>query len=222
MGDIQLHGNNFPAIQELYSNTDLAVQQEALNHYLNQQPPANWVKVHPFIKNYKYLPIDKVEFLLRKFYKSYKIEVLKTGLLLNCIEVTVRVNYLDPITGEWMFHDGVGAEELQTQKDTGTLKIDMGNLNKGAIKMALPIAKTIAIKDACDHFGEIFGASLNRKDIIQFNVDSKLTDLAKTKEEQRMEKLIQKANDRETLEGLKAHLTEKLQTQFDTKWNELK
>lgn len=222
MGDIQLHGNNFPAIQELYSNTDLAVQQEALNHYLNQQPPANWVKVHPFIKNYKYLPIDKVEFLLRKFYKSYKIEVLKTGLLLNCVEVTVRVNYLDPITGEWMFHDGVGAEELQTQKDTGTLKIDMSNLNKGAIKMALPIAKTIAIKDACDHFGEIFGASLNRKDIIQFNVDSKLTDLAKTKEEQRMEKLIKKANDRETLEGLKAHLTEKLQTQFDTKWNELK
>lgn len=222
MGDIQLHGNNFPAIQELYSNTDLAVQQEALNHYLNQQPPANWVKVHPFIKNYKYLPIDKVEFLLRKFYKSYKIEVLKTGLLLNCVEVTVRVNYLDPITGEWMFHDGVGAEELQTQKDTGTLKIDMSNLNKGAVKMALPIAKTIAIKDACDHFGEIFGASLNRKDIIQFNVDSKLTDLAKTKEEQRMEKLIQKAKDRETLEGLKAHLTEKLQTQFDTKWNELK
>ena len=222
MGDIQLHGNNFPAIQELYYNTDLAVQQEALNHYLNQQPPANWVKVHPFIKNYKYLPIDKVEFLLRKFYKSYKIEVLKTGLLLNCVEVTVRVNYLDPITGEWMFHDGVGAEELQTQKDTGTLKIDMSNLNKGAIKMALPIAKTIAIKDACDHFGEIFGASLNRKDIIQFNVDSKLTDLAKTKEEQRMEKLIKKANDRETLEGLKAHLTEKLQTQFDTKWNALK
>jgi len=222
MGNIQLHGNNFPAIQELYSNTDLAVQQEALNHYLNQQPPANWVKVHPFIKNYKYLPIDKVEFLLRKFYKSYKIEVLKTGLLLNCVEVTVRVNYLDPITGEWMFHDGVGAEELQTQKDTGTLKIDMSNLNKGAIKMALPIAKTIAIKDACDHFGEIFGASLNRKDIIQFNVDSKLTDLAKTKEEQRMEKLIEKAKDRETLEGLKAHLTEKLQTQFDTKWNELK
>ena len=222
MGDIQIHGNNFPAIQELYSNTDLAVRQEALNHYLNQQPPANWVKVHPFIKNYKYLPIDKVEFLLRKFYKSYKIEVLKTGLLLNCVEVTVRVNYLDPITGDWMFHDGVGAEELQTQKDTGTLKIDMSNLNKGAIKMALPIAKTIAIKDACDHFGEIFGASLNRKDIIQFNVDSKLTDLAKTKEEQRMEKLIEKAKDRETLEGLKAHLTEKLQTQFDTKWSSLK
>jgi len=222
MGDIQIHGNNFPAIQELYSNTDLAVQQEALNHYLNQQPPSNWVKVHPFIKNYRYLPIDKVEFLLRKFYKSYKIEVIKTGLLLNCVEVTVRVNYLDPITGEWMFHDGVGAEELQTQKDSGTLKLDMSNLNKGAIKMALPIAKTIAIKDACDHFGEIFGASLNRKDIIQFNVDSKLTDLAKTKEEQRMEKLIEKAKDRETLEGLKVHLTEKLQTQFDTKWNELK
>ena len=57
---------------------------------------------------------------------------------------------------------------------------------------------------------------------LQYSMDKKLIDVAKTKEEQRMEKLIEKAKDRETLEGLKAHLTEKLQTQFDTKWNELK
>jgi hypothetical protein len=32
-------------------------------------------------------------------------------------------------------------------------------------------AKTIAIKDACDHFGNLFGANLNRRD----NVDYKAT-----------------------------------------------
>jgi len=37
-----------------------------------------------------------------------------------------------------------------------------------------------------------------------------------------MAKLIEKAKDRESLEGLKSHLTEKLQAQFDTKWKQLK
>jgi hypothetical protein len=40
--------------------------------------------------------------------------------------------------------------------------------------MALPIAKTVAIKDACDHFGDLFGSNLNRKDVISFQVDETL------------------------------------------------
>lgn len=34
--------------------------------------------------------------------------------------------------------------------------------------MAYPLAKTVAIKDACDHFGELFGANLNRRDLVSF------------------------------------------------------
>ena len=37
-------------------------------------------------------------------------------MLLNCVEVTVRIHYKEPITGEWMYHDGVGASEIQTKK----------------------------------------------------------------------------------------------------------
>ena len=40
--------------------------------------------------------------------------------------------------------------------------------------MALGIAKSIAIKDACDHFGSLFGANLNRKDVTQFTGDAEL------------------------------------------------
>jgi hypothetical protein len=50
----------------------------------------------------------------------------------------------------------------------------MSNVNRGAVTMALPIAKSVAIKDACDHFGDLFGANLNRKDTIQFFGDSQL------------------------------------------------
>jgi len=219
--ELTVNENKLPSIQELFKDPNAAVQQDALNHYLNQPPPASWVKKHPFIKNYNYVPIDKVEFLLRMFFKKYKIEVVSYGLLFNSVQCHVRVHYLDPITSEWLFHDGVGAEELQTQSGTGTLLMDMSNVNKGAVKMALPIAKTIAIKDACDHFGNIFGANLGRKDTIQFGVDEKLISLTRTKEEERMSKLIERAKDKTTLEALKLHLTESLTDQYNLKWIQL-
>lgn len=172
--EIATQKRELPTLAELTKDVDLAWKNDSLNLLLTQQPPSNWIKTHPYISNYKYLPIDKCEYLLRKIFKQYKIEVLKTGMLLNAIEVTVRVHYLDPITGDWMFHDGTGAQELQTQKDSGNLKLDMSNVNRGAVTMALPIAKTVAVKDACDHFGDLFGANLNRKDTLVFGVDKNL------------------------------------------------
>ena len=165
---------NKKTISQLFDGTIDAVPLEQLNVILGTPPPTNWVKKHPFINNYFYLPIDKVEYLLKKCFKKYSIEVKKTGTLLNAIEVTVRVHYFNPATNTMEFHDGVGACELQTQKDTGNLKLDMSNINRGAVTMALPIAKSIAIKDACDHFGDLFGANLNRKDTLQFVGDASL------------------------------------------------
>ena len=157
---------------------------------------------------------------MKRIFKRYRIEILREGTSFNGVYVVARVHYLHPITNEWDFHDGIGAVQLQTAK--GTSPADLANINNGALSMAFPIAKTIAIKDAADHFGTTFGSDLNRKDTLSYAIDQKLVDVAKTKEEERLEKLIEKAKDRETLEGLKAHLTEKLQTQFDTKWSSLK
>lgn len=221
MEAIQIHEKKQVAIQELYDNPELVLKQDQVLILLDQPPPENWITTHTQIAGYKYLPIDKVEFLLKKLFKGYRIDVKKTGILFNAIEVTVRVNYIDIATGEWTYQEGVGAEELQTAARTGVLKTDFSNVNRGAVKMALPIAKTIAIKDACDHIGRIFGSDLNRKNVIALSQDALLSDIVKTKEEERMAKLIEKAKDRETLIGLKAHLTEQLQTQFDTKWNSL-
>lgn len=164
-----------PTLAELFDdNIEVVGKAEGLNAILNTKPPDKWIKVHPYIANYRYLPIDKVEFLLRKIFKRYRIEVRKTGMIMNSVEVTVRVHYLDPSTGVMDFHDGVGACELQTQSKTGPLKMDMSNVNSGAVAMALPIAKTVAVKDACDHFGELFGCNLNRKDAMVFTPDSEI------------------------------------------------
>jgi hypothetical protein len=190
-------------ITSLFKQLDLdVVPLEQLNVILSTPPPPAWVKQHKFIKGYNYLPIDKVEYLLRRCFKKYQIEVIKTAQLFNAIEVTVRVHYLNPATNEMMYHDGVGAQELQTTKGSGNLNMDMSNVNKGAVMMALPIAKSIAIKDACDHFGDLFGANLNRKDIVQFTGDTELLSaegIHNSKEKERVIKHIENANTLYTL-----------------------
>ncbi len=160
---------NLPKIQELYSDKLTTQKDDVLQVLLNQPPDARWVKEHPFIRNYKYLPIERVEYLLKTIFKRFRIEVTGQGTAFNGVWVTVRVHYVHPITGEWEFHDGIGAAQLQTAK--GTSAADLANINNGAISMAFPMAKTIAIKDACDHFGKLFGSDLNRKDIISYTPD---------------------------------------------------
>jgi len=208
-----------PTIQELYLNPEISLAQDQVNVILNQPPPDSWLKKHPIIAGYTYLPIDKVEFLLKKLFKKYRIEILREGVSFNGVYVVVRVHYMDIISGEMEYHDGIGAKELQTAK--GKSAADLANINSGALSMAYPIAKTIAIKDACDHFGNIFGANTNRKDTMSFGPDTKLESVVLSSEEKRVSKLIEKAKDRATLETLKTHLTEQLQNSYNQKWNEL-
>ena len=54
----------------------------------------------------------------------------------------------------------------------------MQNINNGALSMSFPIAKSLAIKDACDHFGRLFGSDLNRKDLAPVGMDMNLQDKA--------------------------------------------
>lgn len=164
-----------PTLTELFSESiEIAGASEGLNAILNTPPPEKWIKDHPFIAGYRYIPIDKVEYLLRKIFKNYSIEITNQGTAFNGVWVTVRVHYFNPVTDQMEFHDGIGACQLQTKK--GTSPADLANINNGAISMAFPIAKTVAIKDACDHFGAIFGCNLNRKDTIPFEPDMNLVD----------------------------------------------
>lgn len=167
--------SNLPKIQDLYNDRGLAKAQDTFVTLMNQPPKAEWVKVHPFIKGYKYLPIERVEFLLKTIFKQYRIEVTGQGTAFNGVWVTVRVHYKDPISGEWLFHDGIGAQQLQTK--AGTSATDLANINNGALSMAFPMAKTEALKNACKSFGKLFGSDLNKSDDIAYTFDLTLIDL---------------------------------------------
>jgi hypothetical protein len=137
---------------------------------LKETPPDNWIKQHPEIATYRYLPIDKAEFLLRAIFGfNYRIEVLDTKELFNATSVMVRVHFREKDSPfNWYYHDGVGADAPK-KKDSEFIDY--------SVAASLPIAKSNAIKDACDHFGILFGSDLNRIDTI--SKDSKMNDTQK-------------------------------------------
>lgn len=177
--------NKFPSIHDLYTEEIDYKKLDGFKAWINQDPFHKWVKEHPYIKQdgidemgrkikvpYRYLPIDKVEWLLSNIFKFYRIEIKEQGTAFNGVYVVVRVHYLHPVTGEMSYHDGIGASQLQTK--AGTSPSDLININNGALSMAFPMAKTLAVKDACDHFGRMFGSDLNRKDLAVIIQDEKL------------------------------------------------
>src|SRR5699024_8678421 len=163
---------NLPTVAELTENTSLAKKTDQFNYLMNQPVPKKWVKTHPYISGYQYLPIDKIEYLLKKIFKEYRIEVLREGKAFNGVHVTVRLHYKHPVTDDWSYHDGIGAVALQTSK--GSSPADFENINNGALGMAFPIAKSRALKNACYGFGKFFGSDLNREDTLDYQIDANL------------------------------------------------
>ena len=143
------------------SKLEMVGDIDKVTELLNQDPPKEWIKTNKYAGSSKYLSIDKIEYLLKTIIRGYKIEVTGQGTAFNGVWVTVRVHYVDMITGNWEFHDGIGSEAIQTK--AGTSASDLINITQGAISIAFPKAKTAAIKDACHHFGRLFGSDLNRE-----------------------------------------------------------
>ena len=137
-----------------------------LKFILNSGVNTKWLKTHPTAKNVKYLPIDKIEILLDMIFQEWRIELLSVSQLAQSVCVTVRVHYKNPITGEWSFHDGVGASPLQT--NAGKSAADLANIKNNAVQLAAPAAKSYAIKDAVEHLGKMFGRDINRSDTVGY------------------------------------------------------
>lgn len=177
-------------IQALYKDESLdeLIKQDQFNVLLNQNPPAKWIKVNKYAGNSQYLPIDKVEYLLRKIFKKYKVDILRENTMFNSVYVAVRLNYFNPVTNEWEYQDGIGAEQIQTK--SGASPADLASINNNAVAIALPKAETAAIKDAAHKIGRIFGSDLNRKEVEEVKPDQTLYERQFDKELERIKELM--------------------------------
>lgn len=148
-------------------------QKAELNEFItfvNHMPPKDSVLDHPLVAGVHYIPIGHIEEMLTKVFKLWDVEILREGQLLNSVYVTVRLNYFHPIIREWRHQDGVGAVAIQVDK--GFDASDLKHIKSNAIMLALPSAKSFAIKDAAEHIGKSFGRDINRKDVLYLNSGS--------------------------------------------------
>jgi len=158
--------SKLPALSDIYADKDLIVKNQELNIILNSPPKKEWIKAHPFVKNLKYIPIERLEYLMTSIFSQWNVEIKSAMLMGNSVVVIVRVHYKDPTTGGQLFQDGIGATPIQVNKGAGA--IDFSQIKSSAIQMSAPSAETYAIKDAVEKIGKIFGKDLNRKDLIQY------------------------------------------------------
>lgn len=169
-----------PTLAEIYADKTLEpiVKDNAFQVLINQEPNPAWIKFHPTAKlevtneagqkvkvPARFLPIERVEWLLINIFLKYKVEIKTVQVAANSMCVTVRLFYYDHIGKEWHWQDGVGAAPLQTDAGTGA---DPTRMKAAAVQMAAPAAETYAIKDAAEKIGKLFGKDLNRADRISF------------------------------------------------------
>jgi hypothetical protein len=154
-------------LRDIEANPELRKNQENLKVILNHAPAKDWLKVHPFAKGVTYIPIGRVEMLLDTLFIEWKVEVINYSQLFNSVSCQVRLHYINPVSGSWAFHDGLGAVGVQTDK--GAKASDLTAVKQDAVMKALPAAKSYAIKDAAEHIGKIFGRDLNRSEELVFN-----------------------------------------------------
>lgn len=156
-------------LQYCLGNPDRDERLYSYNTFISRKPHQKWLKVYEGLskpnKPYLYIPIGIMEQLLTYIYGEWRVEVMNVSMMADAATVTVRLHYKDRfVDNQWKYVDGIGACGFQKDKSNDQFK----DYKLVAAQMAVPSAKTFAIKDAAESLGNIFGANLNRKDVIDF------------------------------------------------------
>lgn len=171
-----------PSYNQLVAgDLELKGAQNDLNKLLNCEPPKQWLKNHPFAKGVKYLPIERVEYMLTKIFIRWQVEVKSVTLLANSVVVVIRLYYQDVLSQIMLFQEGIGAAPLQTDKGAGA--VDFNAIKSDAVMKAAPAAESYAVKDAAEKIGKLFGKDMNRADQILYDELARLPE-KETKHEQ--------------------------------------
>lgn len=188
-----------PKLQDLVNIEVINSSENELQVLLNQEPPPHWIKKNEFANNSKYLPIDKIEYMLTSIFLKWWVEVIEYKLLANSATAHVRLFYVSPLTGETLHQDGLGAAPLQIDKGHGA--IDFNFIKAAAVQMGLPAAESYAFKDAAEKIGRVFGKDLNRKDLMNYeNLSGRYA--PKTPDEIAQNRMINLINESTTLKDL--------------------
>lgn len=156
-----------PTLKDLVSESELEKRYSDLQVLLNQEPQPKWIAQRKIGNQIvKYVPIERIEFLLTAIFKKWWVEVKEIKLLANSVCCTISLHVFNPVTKEIEVNYGVGASPIHTKAGAGAM--DFNAVLADSVSKAVPHAKTEAIKDAAHLFGKIFGKDLNRAETINY------------------------------------------------------
>jgi len=157
-----------PTLQELIGgDVNLKSKQNDLNLLLNTNPPDAWLREHPLAKGVKYIPIERIEYMLTSIFQKWNVEIRQVQIIANSVVVTVRLYYQDTLSNEMLWQDGIGASPIQTDKGSGAM--DWNKTKNDAVMKSAPAAESYAVKDAAEKIGKLFGKDMNRADKIMYD-----------------------------------------------------
>lgn len=186
-----------PLIADIYEDRALVTKQNELNIVLNSEPAPAWIKEHPMVSWLKYLPIERVEYLLTCIFARWESHIKEVKLIANSIVVTIELrcqNPLDPT--DWIIQTWVWAMPIQTEKWAWAINFD--KMRSNAIQIWAPAAESYAIKDAAEKLWKIFGKDLNRKDVISY-----IDRIQNTNELMEKQNIVDEIETAQTLDELK-------------------
>jgi len=155
----ELSNKEVKAIDKAISKAKLT--EKAYRAILSQNPPKSVIRHHEY-GGFDYLPITAIERMLDGLFQEWGVEIIREGAAVNGFYVAVRVTAKIPESNKVLTADGIGFAEFQTAK--GAKPTDFTQLMPSAGVLAVPKAKTEAVKNAVKSFGNFFGRNLARDD----------------------------------------------------------
>ena len=118
------------------------------------------VKQSPSSDKASYLPIGLIENQLDELYSGLWQTEGTVELMGNSIVATVTLKVFHPTAKLWISRTGIGAKKVQLNK--GAAAMDTSQMKADAFEKGAPAAKSMALRNAAQSLGQVFGRNLNR------------------------------------------------------------
>jgi len=140
---------------------------EQFQMFLNKAPAKSEIKTNPYANDSQYIPIAIIEKRLDEMYAGlWSVDDCVIQVVANSVLCTLNLKVVHPIAKMIIGRAGVGAIPIQLNK--GEKEMSFSTIKSDAIRKNAPAAKSQALRNAAQSLGMIFGRSLNREDVADY------------------------------------------------------
>lgn len=151
------------------------VSAEAFKEAIQKAPATAWLKERSLggTKKAAYLPIHFQESIADKVFREWEVIDERYTTIVNEIVCTVKIRILpDYPNADERFITGSAANPIQVDSETPASKFPLGK-KTNALQYNLPACRSLAISNALETFGNVFGRNVSRSVVNNHKIEQK-------------------------------------------------